>query len=72
ASMVKVLDRQEDIIIVKVPATYLPLLRRIERNERKTQLFSDSNIKNKTSFALSLKQKGMTDDFVNNFLKSYE
>lgn len=45
--MVKVLDRQDDTIIVKVPATYLPYLRRIERSERKTQLFSDSNIQSK-------------------------
>lgn len=70
--MVKVLDRQDDTIIVKVPATYLPFLRKMERNDKKGHVFSDSHIKNKTDFALSLKQKGMPDDFVNNFLKSYE
>lgn len=55
--MVKVLDRQDDTIIIKAPATYLPYLRRMERSERKTQLFPDSNIQSKTDFALKLKQK---------------
>ncbi|MDP2104188.1 MAG: hypothetical protein Q8K26_04685 [Candidatus Gracilibacteria bacterium] len=70
--MVKILDRQDDTVIVKVPTTYLPYLRKIERSQRNASFFPDSNIKNKTDFALSLKQKGMTDDFVSNFLKSYE
>lgn len=55
--MVKVLDRQDDMVIVKVPTTYLPYLRRIERSERRTQLFPDSNIQNKADFTLKLKQK---------------
>lgn len=31
--MVKILDRQEGTVIVKVPTTYLPYLRKMERSE---------------------------------------
>ncbi|MFA6090560.1 MAG: hypothetical protein WC774_02185 [Candidatus Gracilibacteria bacterium] len=32
--MVKILDKQEDTMIVKIPTSYLPYLRKIERSEK--------------------------------------
>ena len=73
--MIKVLDTYENHIIVKIPKSYLQILKKLDRITKKWKItweLPDSNIIDHWAFVKELKNKGLPNQFISNFIKSYE